>query len=156
MTDDPFTFSGQTLDNGNSMPENLAPVKKDRRPEVLIDPYGNSGLKAKKTDLNPKQRDWFEKNGWTFYRVEKPNYYGAVTVDMWGFADYIACHPKHGIWLFQITTRSNSASHVKKIKAAPEFLLWLAAGGRVCLSLWDQPNGPRTTWRIENREMVAA
>jgi hypothetical protein len=126
-----------------------------RKPKARLQDVA-SKPKAKKTDFNPMQQDWFRKRGWTFYRAEKTNTYGACTVDMWGFADYIACHPLDGIALVQ-TCRYDNGDIVKrerKARKAPELVAWMEAGGRFLLHGWHQPKGPGTRWEVVIRELT--
>ena len=126
------------------------------KPEKLCDVA--SKPKRKKVNLNPQQRGWFEKNGWTYARVEHANAFGAVNQDLWGFADYLACRPGE-IVLVQVTVDTKrgggaAAAHERKIRAAPEFPVWLSAGGRVEVHCWEQPGGPRTKWVMRIRQVT--
>ena len=75
--------------------------------------------KRKKTDFGPMQRRWFEQNGYTYARVEHANAYGSVTVDLWGFGDYLACRPGE-ILLVQVTDHTDAAKRVTKARSKPE------------------------------------
>lgn len=135
----------------------LPPLPKDRRfkkrgmhPMDSVQPK----VKRKKTDLNPFQKKWFEDNGYTWARVEHSNAFGAVTVDLWGFADYLACKPGD-IVLVQTSSHANASARIKKAKATKELWAWLASGGRYEFHGWRQPNGPRTKWEVVIQEVRA-
>jgi len=142
MTDDPFEAIGP----GAETKPFTGRVRTWGKKERLLDPLGNSGAKPKKIDPNPFQRKWFAKGGWAFERVEKTNAYGSVTVDLWGFGDYIAVHPEHGIWLFQTTTHGHAAEREAKARSKPELRAWLMAGGHFAVHGWEQPKGKGTAW----------
>jgi hypothetical protein len=110
--------------------------------------------KAKKVDFSPMQRRWFEAGGYLFARVEHANPWGAVTVDLWGFADWLAVKPGE-ILLVQTCRASDASTRERKARSKPELLAWLAAGGRYQIHGWRQPDGPGTRWECVVREVDA-
>lgn len=125
-----------------------------QRPEQTCDLIGKP--KRKKVDLNPQQRRWFEREGYVYARVEAQNAWGGMTSDLWGFADYLACHAeRREIVLVQVTTAPNAAARIKKAQRAPELRAWIAAGGRFQVHAWSQPAGPGTRWEVRVREVTA-
>lgn len=110
--------------------------------------------RSKRTDLNPLQRRWFEREGYTYARVEHANAFGGVNVDLWGFADYLACKPGEGIVLIQTTDITSASKREKKARSKPELWVWLAAGGRFQVHAWKQPGGPGSRWEMVVREVT--
>lgn len=133
LFEEPAPFS-DTPDADPSKIEVRKPFVRVEKPTVGL--FDDSSKKAKRADLNPVQKRWFERNGWAFYRAEKANAWGSVTQDMWGCADYIACHPQRGFLLVQTTSLSNIATRFRKAEQAPELLVWLAAGGAYEVHGW--------------------
>ena len=119
---------------------------KSRFAQKYVDPLGNSGAKPKNVDFNPIQQRWFRANGWTFYRAEKANAWGRVSQDMWTCADYVACHPEHGILLVQTCRKSDMATRLRKAEAVTELRAWLAAGGHYEVHGWEK-EGAR--WQVK-------
>lgn len=144
---DPFD-----LDEDASRADVILPRKRQWKAKPTVDLFGKPPRKEP-ADLNPLQRRWFERNGYTYARVEHANAWGAVTVDLWGIADYLACRPGE-IVLVQVTTPPHAAEREKKARRAPELAKWLEAGGRFWIALWDQPAGPGTSWRMRVRELT--
>ena len=107
--------------------------------------------KRKKVDLNPTERRWLEREGYTFARVETANAWGGMVCDLWGFADYLACRPGE-ILLIQVTTDGHAPERERKARRAPQLRAWLAAGGRFQVHGWTQPGGIGTRWEIVIRE----
>jgi hypothetical protein len=123
------------------------------KPTCELVAKGGLAPKPKKTDFNPMQRRWFERHGYTYARVEHANAFGAVNVDLWGFADYLAVKPGD-ILLVQVTSMSNAAARERKIRSAPEFAKWIEAGGRVEVHAWKQPGGPGSKWELVVRPVT--
>jgi hypothetical protein len=114
--------------------------------------------KRKKTDFSPMQRRWFEANGWTYARVEHANAWGAMTVDLWSFGDWLACKPGEGILIVQTCSGEggNASARLQKAAKAPELAVWLASGGRFEVHSWLQPGGPGTKWENTVRPIAMA
>lgn len=111
--------------------------------------------KARKVDLNPMQRRWFTQGGWAFARVEHANAWGAVTVDLWGCWDWIAVRADTpGVLFVQTTSAANLSARRRKIRAAPETAVLLAAGNRLQIHAWSQPEGPGTRWVVAVEEVT--
>lgn len=105
--------------------------------------------KRRKVDLNPQERKWLAEHGYTFARVELPTAFGSVTKDLFGVFDYLAVHPEQpGTLYVQVTTPAHRAARRRKVLAAAETAVILAAQNRVELHIWDQPNGVGTRWRL--------
>lgn len=110
--------------------------------------------KRKKTDLSPLQRRWFTANGYTFARVEHANAWGAVTVDLFGFGDWLACKPGEGILLVQTCAHGDASKRERKARSKPELAVWLAAGGKFRIHGWIQRGGTGSRWELIEREIV--
>lgn len=110
--------------------------------------------KRKKTDLNPHQRRWFERNGYTYARVEHTNAYGSVTVDLWSFGDYLAVRGDETL-IVQTCPHSAAATREAKARKAPELAAWLAGRDRrFQVHGWRQPGGAGTRWEVVIREVT--
>jgi hypothetical protein len=110
--------------------------------------------KRKRVDLNRQQREWLEKHGYRYERVERPNAYGRVTVDMFGFADYIAFR-KGEFLLVQTTTAAHAAERIRKIKRIEMAARWLECGGKIEVHSWSQPEGPGSKWQNTVRPITS-
>ncbi len=150
VNEDPFA-SFPDADPAENELRKRAFAKPEKACELLKKPKA----KQKKVDLNPLQRRHFEREGWTYARVETSNAWGGVTNDMWKIADYLAVRDRV-ILLVQTTTASNAAAREKKARNAPELGVWLAAGGKFQVHAWKQPSGPGTRWEMQVREMDLA
>jgi hypothetical protein len=118
------------------------------RPAETVDLVGKP--RRKKTDLNPVQRRWFEANGYVYARVETANAWGGMVCDLWSAFDYIAVHPERpGTLYVQVCTLGDVSKRRRKVRAAPETAVLLAAGNRVQLHAWSQPDGPGTRWVLK-------
>lgn len=119
---------------------------------------GDLKPKRKKTDFSPMQRRWFTANGWTFARVEHPNAWGAVTVDLWGFGDWLACKEGEGIVLVQTCSLrehgGDVSTRIRKARSKPELAKWLEAGGRFQVHAWHQPRGAGSRWEVKVEEIT--
>lgn len=111
--------------------------------------------KRKKVDFSPRQRDWFTKHGYTFERVERPNPWGAVTVDLMGFGDWLAFKPGEGILIVQTCRHSDASTRLKKAQSKPELAVWLKSGGRFAVHGWRQVGGVGSRWEVIVREVTA-
>lgn len=84
--------------------------------------------------------------------VERYDSFSGRLHDLFGFLDVLAVG--NGLTLgVQVTSRSNMASRRRKMREAPELPILFGAGWHVELWGFDQPNGPRTLWRL-NRESL--
>jgi hypothetical protein len=88
------------------------------------------------------------KDGWTCATVERWNAYAKIRQDLFGFADVLACKPGSGIVAIQVTSGSNAAARLDKIRKEPRAGLWLASGGRILIHGWAKrgPAGSRKLW----------
>lgn len=102
--------------------------RRPRRRKALIDKLGTTEkpAKKKKTDLNPFQRRWFERNGWVAGRVDRANPWGGVTQDFWGVADWLGAHAEHGAMLVQTCHKDSIATRCRKIESVTgmEVVTW--------------------------------
>lgn len=108
--------------------------------------------------------------GWTAGVVERRLPRGFTTVDLFGFADIVACIPhatfptpgivEHGgIKAIQTTSGSHTADRVKKILAEPRAKAWLESGGRIEVWGWRKlkPRGvKRPRWQCDERCVTLA
>ena len=115
-----------------------------KRCEIVAKP------KRKRVKLDPQQQRWFEANGYTWARVEVPNAFAGVMVDLWGCYDYIAVKAGvPGVLFVQVTTKNHLAHRRRKILAATETAVILATGNQVQIHAWSQPSGPGSRWIVE-------
>jgi hypothetical protein len=76
-----------------------------------------------------------------------------IRMDVWHFADLLACHgERREIVLIQTTTLNNLSARIAKTRKQPESALWLAAGGRVHLHGWSKRDG---RWTVKVVELLA-
>jgi len=87
-------------------------------------------------------RDLLTKLGWRVVNVEKWNAATQQKADLFGMFDLLAL--RDGVTMgVQTTSKTNLASHVRKMRDADALGDVLAAGWIVMLHGWHQPNGPR-------------
>ena len=92
-------------------------------------------------------RDLLTKLGWRVVNVEKWNPATGTKNDLFGMFDLLAI--KDGVTMgVQTTSKTNLASHVRKMRDAEALGDVLAAGWVVMLHAWWQPGGPRTRWEV--------
>lgn len=104
--------------------------------------------------MSPTQRALadLKKQGITCQIVEKYNSFAHVRVDLFGGLDVVALM-ENSIVGIQITSDSNHAARVTKIKAEPRLMEWLRCGGRI--QVWSYgkrgATGKRKIWtrRVE-------
>lgn len=84
--------------------------------------------------------------------VERYDAFSGRTHDLFGFIDVLAVGGGETLGI-QVTSRSNMASRRRKINDAPELAALLGAGWRVELWGFDQPNGPKSRWRLNREDM---
>ena len=106
--------------------------------------------------MSPTQRSLakLKAEGWTVAIVERFNIYAKVRQDLFGFIDLVAMRPTGGIVGVQVTTGSNAAAHVEKIKNEPKAAIWLASCVKIVVHGWRKvgARGKRKLW--ECREIV--
>lgn len=95
------------------------------------------------------------KRGWTAQVVERWNPYAKVRIDLFGFLDIVALTPE-GILGIQATSNDNVAARVAKIREAPTFPAWVAAGGQTAVWGWAKkgPRGSRKQWALREVEVT--
>jgi hypothetical protein len=92
-------------------------------------------------------RDLLVKTGWRVVGVEKWNPATGTKNDLFGMFDLLAL--REGVTMgVQTTSKTNLASHVKKMREAEALADVLAAGWTVMLHGWWQPGGPKTRWQV--------
>ena len=101
------------------------------------------------TSLTVLSKRLLEKEGYIVERVEYWNSYTMHRVDLLGVADLLALNGKE-LLLVQTTSRSNLSSHRKKCQASEKLKLWLSAGGRLIIHVWDKPT---SRWRVKIEEI---
>jgi hypothetical protein len=75
-----------------------------------------------------------------------------IRVDVWGFGDILAAHPRDRRFLLvQTTTSDHTAHRLNKARARPELALWLKAGGAFELHGWTRRNGRWDVHRLTVR-----
>ncbi len=93
-----------------------------------------------------------KKHGYVAAVVERWNPYANIRQDMMGFCDLVVLRPDaQDIAAVQVTSGSNVASRVTKIKAEPRAKVWLECGG--VIEVWGyrklKPRGQkRPTWEL--------
>jgi hypothetical protein len=123
------------------------------RPEKTCELVGKP--KPKKADLNARERRWFEREGYLFEKVEKANPWGGVTQDLWKCFDYIAVRSDvTGVLFVQVTDKGDLSKRRRKILAAEATPVLLAAGNRIQIHAWHQPQGPGKRWEVKIEEIT--
>jgi hypothetical protein len=80
--------------------------------------------------------------GWQAAPVGKWLPHAGVRVDLWGFGDILADHPRGGLFLIvQSTTASHVAHRLAMAKQRPELAACPRAGGRLEVHGWEQRDG---------------
>lgn len=87
--------------------------------------------------------------------VEKWNPHAKIRQDLFGWIDLIVLDGEAGVLAVQVTSRSNAASRVSKVRANESFPAWLASGGRAEVWSWAKqgPRGKRKVWNLK-REVL--
>ena len=90
--------------------------------------------------------------------VERFNSFTKQKNDLFGFVDVVCAHPDCGLLFVQVTSGSNHAARVAKIRESENFPKLLAAGGRV--EVWSYakqgPRGKRKKWVLRREELKGA
>ena len=79
-----------------------------------------------------------------------------VTMDLFGFLDYVALKSGHnGVLGLQFTSGSNHAARVSKILLEPRARLWLDCSNRIWVMSWDKKGGrgERKLWKPRIQEI---
>lgn len=100
---------------------------------------------------------WLKSEGWTYANVERRIPGKFVTMDCFGFLDYIALKPgEKGILGLQFTSDSNHAAHYHKIVLERRATLWLACDNRIWLMSWSKKGarGKRKLWEPRIQEIT--
>jgi hypothetical protein len=94
--------------------------------------------------------------GYTVQVVERWNAFAKVRQDLFGFIDLVALNPNGGIVGVQTTTAKNLAARIAKIRAEPQALAWLRAGGRIEVHGWrrSKPGSRRSEWVVERQVLT--
>lgn len=95
-----------------------------------------------------RTRQNLESRGYVYWKTEYWNHHARKRKDLIGCLDAIGLKDGDPILGVQTTSRGNIAARRRKILANPLAKLWLLAGGEIEVHGWDQPNGPRTSWRV--------
>jgi hypothetical protein len=99
---------------------------------------------------------WLKQEGWTYASVERRIPGKFVTIDAFGFLDYIALKTgQNGVLGLQFTSGSNHASRVEKILLEPRARLWLDCSNRIWVMSWSKagPRGSRKLWKPRIQEI---
>lgn len=97
-------------------------------------------------------RDLLLKLGWRIANVEKWNPATGTKNDLFGMFDLLALKGDVTMGV-QTTSKTNLASHVRKMGDAEALADVKAAGWVVMLHGWWQPGGPRTRWEVIEVDM---
>jgi hypothetical protein len=95
-----------------------------------------------------RSRDRLEALGYAVDVVESWNAFTKRRKDLYGGFDLIACGPD-GVVFLQTTSRGNISSRARKIAELPCIDAIRKAGVHLWVDGWDQPDGPRTKWRVK-------
>lgn len=87
-----------------------------------------------------------EKAGWTVAIVERWNPHARIRQDLYGFADLLAMKPGRTPLLVQVTSGSNVASRLQKIREEPRAAIALASGFGVQIHGWRKLKSNRGRW----------
>lgn len=117
---------------------------------------------------SPTQRALAEcrRRGYEAQVVERWNWHAKKRVDLFGCIDIIAVDPPLTAWGqveqpgriigIQVTSGTNHAARVAKIKAEPRMTAWAKAGGLVWVWSFAKrgAQGKRKTWTLRETEVV--
>lgn len=95
-----------------------------------------------------RSRDRLVALGYAVDVVESWNAFTRKRKDLYNGFDLIGCGPD-GVVFLQTTSRANISSRIRKIAELPAIDAIRKAGVRLLVDGWDQPNGPRTAWRVK-------
>ena len=118
--------------------------------------------------MSPTQRALAEcrKRGYEAQVVERWNWHAKKRVDLFGCIDLVAVTPRHpdpniadmtgAIIGIQVTSGTNHAARIAKIKAEPRMAAWAKAGGLVWVWSFAKrgKRGKRKTWALRETEVV--
>lgn len=109
--------------------------------------------------MTPTSRSlaWLKAQGWTCGSVERRIPGKFVTVDLFGFLDYVALKPgQNGVLGLQFTSGSNHAARVQKILLEPRARLWLDCSNRIWVVSWQKQGarGARKLWKPRIQEIL--
>lgn len=96
------------------------------------------------------------KDGYIAWVVEKYNVFAHVRIDLFGFIDIVAIHPKiKGVLGVQSTTVGNMSKRISKIKSIPTHALWLSTGNSIQVHGWAKKGkvGKRKLWQVNITEI---
>ena len=101
------------------------------------------------SSFNGKSVNLLRDLGYTVEVVERYSPHSRRTKDLFGFLDVLAVGHGETVGI-QVTSRGNMASRRRKMMGEdPEtFRRLLDAGWQLEVHGWDQPDGPRTRWRL--------
>jgi hypothetical protein len=107
--------------------------------------------------MTPTQRSLrLRREGYTAAVVERWNAFARRRQDLFNFLDLVALHDDHGILGVQTTTAHNLQARANKIRAEPQALAWLKAGGKIEVHGWrrSKPGSRRREWVVERRAIT--
>jgi len=107
--------------------------------------------KTRRTSPTARSLKWLRDRGWVAGVVEKWNPHVGIRQDLWGWCDIVALAPDRALVSFiQVTSTSNAAARVTKIREWPYLAALLASGCTVVVHGWAKqgPRGKRKTWTL--------
>lgn len=114
--------------------------------------------KRKKASVSPTQRSvkYLREQGWTVAVVEHWNPYARIRQDLFGFADLIAVKRAMFPLLVQVTSGSNVAARITKIKSLPAFVDCHHGGFYIFVHGWAKrgPRGEAKTWTLREERIL--
>lgn len=96
------------------------------------------------------------KEGYIAQIVERYNVFAHVRIDLFGYIDIVAIHPKiKGVLGVQSTTVDNMSKRISKIKSIPTHILWLSTGNSIQVHGWAKKGkvGKRKLWQVNITEI---
>lgn len=91
-----------------------------------------------KSSPTSKSKALLQRDGWEVAIVERWNAFAKIRQDLFGFADLLCLHPKHGIMAVQTTSRSHTSARIDKIRKERRAHIFLAAGGKIIVHGWKK------------------
>ena len=111
-----------------------------------------TGTRPRPQSVTPRSLAHLRRQGYLVAKVEHWNHFARKRQDVFGF-DLLAIWsmpPGGRIVGVQVTTASNVASRVKKLRALPTTDPWLHAGGSIVVHGWSLRGRGRKVWTLRD------
>jgi hypothetical protein len=109
-------------------------------------------VKKKLPPLNPKVLQKLREEGWHATTTDHWDAFTRRSKDLYGCIDVMGIG-KGGTIAVQVTSRSNMSARRKKILEAEAYPHMVEAGWVIEVWGYDQPNGPRTAYRLKRETL---